>query len=178
MALLVEQRQAVGDALAGHLRQVLHDRIDCAQNMVLFAYWPIKGEPDLRALMADPNGDGATVAVPLVDTKTAPLTFRLWTPETKRVRGDRDIPVPVPGAPEVMPEIALAPVVGWTADGDRLGLGGGYVDRTLAALDPRPFAIGIGFDAARPNTFYPQPHDIPLDLILTEAGAPRNPARD
>ena len=66
--------------------------------------------------------------------------------------------------------LALAPLVGWTEDGYRLGYGGGYFDRTLAALKPRPFVIGIGFDEARLSTIYPQPHDIRLDMILTEAG--------
>jgi len=60
--------------------------------------------------------------------------------------------------------------VGWDAAGYRLGYGGGYFDRTLAALSPRPFVIGVGFQAARIDTIHPQPHDIPLDAIVTEAG--------
>lgn len=86
------------------------------------------------------------------------------------VRGDWNIPVPPPEAEVVTPEIALAPVVGWTAEGFRLGYGGGYFDRTLAALLPRPFTIGIGFQSARLATIYPQPHDIALDAGVTEAG--------
>ena len=70
----------------------------------------------------------------------------------------------------VVPEIALAPVMGWTRDAYRLGYGGGYFDRTLAALSPRPFTIGIGFQSARLETIFPQPHDIRLDVILTETG--------
>ncbi|WP_323764103.1 5-formyltetrahydrofolate cyclo-ligase [Marinovum sp.] len=168
MALSVAARQVAGDALAGHLRQVLQDRFGGARGMVLSAYWPIKAEPDLRPLMADLHASGVTIALPLVETKAAPLVFRHWTPETKMVRGDWNIPVPPPDAPEITPDITLAPLVGWTADGYRLGYGGGYFDRTLAALNPRLFSIGIGFDAARLATIYPQPHDIPLDLILTE----------
>ena len=87
------------------------------------------------------------------------------------VRGDWNIPVPTARrAPMVTPEVALAPLVGWTDEGYRLGYGGGYFDRTLAALRPRPFVIGIGYDSARLGTIYPQPHDIPLALIVTEAG--------
>lgn len=170
MALSMAERQAAGAALAGHLRQVLRDRFGGARGMVLSAYWPIKGEPDLRPLMAELHAAGVTIALPLVETKAAPLVFRHWTPETKMVRGDWNIPVPPPDAPEITPDITLAPLVGWTTEGYRLGYGGGYFDRTLAALNPRPFAIGIGigFDAARLATIYPQPHDIPLDLILTE----------
>ncbi|MGR3315061.1 5-formyltetrahydrofolate cyclo-ligase [Roseovarius indicus] len=170
LELSVAERNDIGVALAGHLRQILQDRFDGARGMVFSAYWPIKGEPDLRPLMAELHDAGATVALPLVETKAAPLTFRRWTPDTRMVRGDWNIPVPPPDAPIVTPDIALAPLVGWTADGYRLGYGGGYFDRTLAALDPKPFVIGIGFEAAELPTIYPQPHDIPLDLILTEAG--------
>lgn len=166
----VATRQAVGAALMAHLRAVLRDRFGGAQGRVFSAYWPIKGEPDLRPLMAELHAAGVIVALPIVETRAAPLTFRRWTPGTKMVRGDWNIPVPPQDAPEVTPEIALAPLVGWTAEGYRLGYGGGYFDRTLAALRPRPFVIGVGFDAARLRTIYPQPHDIALDLIITEAG--------
>ena len=105
-----------------------------------------------------------------VEVKAAPLVFRRWTRKTRMVRGDWNIPVPPPEVEAVTPEIALAPVVGWTAEGFRLGYGGGYFDRTLAALLPRPFTIGIGFQSARLATIYPQPHDIALDAVVTEAG--------
>ena len=168
--LNVAEREAVGQALAAHLRDVLRDRFDGGQNRILSLYWPIKGEPDLRPLMAELHGEGVAIALPLVETKAAPLVFRRWTPETKMVRGDWNIPVPPPDAPAVTPDIVLAPLVGWDAGGYRLGYGGGYFDRTLASLSPPPFAIGIGFQSARLPTIYPQPHDIALDAILTEAG--------
>jgi 5-formyltetrahydrofolate cyclo-ligase len=169
-ALSVDQRRAVGEAIAGHLQALLHARFDGAEGKVLSGYWPIMGEPDLRPLLERLHGAGVTIALPLVERKAAPLVFRLWTPETRMVRGDWNIPVPPPDAPELTPDIALAPLIGWTEDGYRLGYGGGYFDRTLAALHPRPFVIGIGFDQARLPTIFPQPHDIRLDLILTETG--------
>lgn len=168
--LSVAERQAIGAALAGHLRQVVEERFGGARGMVFSAYWPIKGEADLRPLMAELHAAGVTVALPLVETRAAPLTFRRWTPETRMVRGDWNIPVPPPDAAALTPDITLAPLVGWTAEGYRLGYGGGYFDRTLAALDPKPFVIGIGFKTAQLSTIYPQPHDIPLDLIVTEDG--------
>jgi 5,10-methenyltetrahydrofolate synthetase len=70
----------------------------------------------------------------------------------------------------VIPAITLAPLVGWDGNGYRLGYGGGYFDRTLAALTPRPYVIGVGLEAARLPTIFPQPHDIRLDAIVTEAG--------
>ncbi len=159
-----------GAALAGHLRKVLADRFGGAAGMVLSAYWPIKGEPDLRGLMADLHDAGVIIALPVVEVRASPLVFRRWQPGLKMVRGDWDIPVPPTDAERLVPAISLAPVVGWDSVGYRLGYGGGYFDRTLASLAPRPFAIGIGLQAARLATIFPQPHDIPLNVILTEAG--------
>ena len=166
----VADRVAVGEALCAHLLRFLGDRFGSLEGRVFSGYWPIKGEPDLRPVLTSLHRAGARVALPLVEVKQAPLVFRRWTPETKMVRGDWNIPVPPPEAEAVVPEIALAPVVGWSEGAFRLGYGGGYFDRTLAALSPRPFTIGIGLQAARLATIYPQPHDIRLDVILTEAG--------
>jgi 5-formyltetrahydrofolate cyclo-ligase len=84
-------------------------------------------------------------------------------------RGIWDIPVPKPGKP-VLPTLLFVPLVGFDDAGYRLGHGGGYYDRTLAALSPRPAAIGVGYAATRLETIHPQPHDIPMDAIATEAG--------
>lgn len=170
LARSVEDRTAVAAALARHLRTVLATRFDGGQDRVVSAYWPIKGEPDLRPLMADLHAQGVTIALPLVEHKAAPLVFRCWTPETAMIRGDWNIPVPPPEAEALTPDITLAPLVGWDSDGFRLGYGGGYFDRTLAALTPRPFTIGTGLHSARLATIFPQPHDIRLDVILTQEG--------
>lgn len=151
------------------LKQVLHLR-GVRPGNVLSGYWPIKGEPDLRPALADLHRAGVTIALPVVETRAAPLVFRRWTPETKLVRGDWNIPVPPPEVDMLVPDFALAPCLGWTDDCYRLGSGGGYFDRTLAALTPRPQTIGVALGAARLPTIFPQPHDIPLDLILTEDG--------
>jgi 5-formyltetrahydrofolate cyclo-ligase len=166
----VADRQAAGVSLMDHLRRFLHDRFGGARGCVFSAYWPIKGEPDLRPLMADLHAAGVIVALPVVEVKAAPLVFRRWTPDTRMARGDWNIPVPPPDADRLMPQIVLAPLLGWDGEGFRLGYGGGYFDRTLAALAPRPFSVGIGFQAARLSTIYPQPHDIALDVIVTQVG--------
>lgn len=162
-------RAQVLDRVAGHLGRVLTEG-GVGRGCVLSGYWPIKGEPDLRPVLADLHRAGVTIALPVVEKPAAPLIFRRWTPETKLARGGWSIPVPPPEADLLLPDIALAPCLGWTDDCYRLGCGGGYFDRTLAALTPRPITIGIALSAARLPTIYPQPHDIPFDLILTEDG--------
>lgn len=169
-ALSVAERGAIGEALSKHVRALIAERLGGAHERVLSAYWPIKGEPDLRPMLAELHRAGVDIALPLVATKKAPLVFRRWTPETRMVRGEWNIPVPPPDAPTVTPDIALAPLVGWDDACFRLGYGGGYFDRTLAALAQRPLTIGVGFQAARLSTIFPQPHDIALDVIVTEAG--------
>lgn len=173
-ALRVADRETVTAALSGHLARLVRERFSALAGLVISAYWPIKGELDLRPLMADWHEQGALVALPVVERKASPLVFRRWTPETRMVRGDWNIPVPPPEAERLSPGIVLAPLVGWAVREDapggwRLGYGGGYFDRTLAALEPRPFAIGVGLAASRLTTIFPQPHDIPLDAIVTEA---------
>lgn len=74
----------------------------------------------------------------------------------------------------VTPDLVLAPVVGFDPDCYRLGYGGGYFDRTLATLSSYQ-AIGIGYALQAIPTIRPQPHDIPMQLVVTEAGVTRRP---
>ena len=177
-SLSVAEHTAISEAIDGHLRTMLETRFAGARGLVFSGYWPIKGEPDLRPLMEQLHLEGVTIALPIVEPKAAPRVFRRWTPDTRMVRGDWNIPVPPPDADELIPDITLAPLMGWDENGFRLGYGGGYFDRTLAHLSPRPATIGIGFQSAKLATIYPQPHDIPLDLILTEAGVQKEGRSD
>lgn len=135
-------------------------------------YWPFKGEFDPRILARRLHARGIALALPVVVAKATPLVFRPWAPGTRLALGVWNIPVPAEGEP-VTPDVVLAPVVGFDADRYRLGYGGGYYDRTLAAMTPRPFVIGVGFALSRLPSIHPQPHDIPMDLIVTEQGAGR-----
>lgn len=167
--LSVAERSVIDAELTRHLDAALQDRL-AQPGVVLSGYWPIKGEPDLRPWFAKLHEAGVAVAMPVVHQRAVPLVFRLWHPALAMERGHWNIPVPPDFAEQVMPDITLAPLVGWDMDRYRLGYGGGYFDRTLGAADPRPFAVGVGFQAARLPTIHPQPHDIPMNLIVTEAG--------
>ena len=95
-----------------------------------------------------------------------PLVFREWHPHARLARGLWKIPYPADGAP-VTPDIVIAPLVGFDGGCYRLGYGGGFFDRTLAALSPKALAIGVGYPSAALRTIYPQPHDVPMDWIVT-----------
>ncbi len=130
-------------------------------------YSPMQGEVDLSSSMHRAIAAGATVALPVVVARDQPLAFRAWTPAARMEPGVWGIPVPSDG-PEVDPDLLFIPVVGFDDAGFRLGNGGGYYDRTLAARSPRPRAVGIGFQCLRLPTIVPQAHDLPMDLVVTE----------
>jgi 5,10-methenyltetrahydrofolate synthetase len=123
---------------------------------------------DVRFAIRALRAAGATAALPVVAGKGQPLAFREWHPGVAMRSGALGIPAPV-DTPLVVPDAALVPLVAFDAQGFRLGYGGGFFDRTLAALARRPLAIGVGFEVQRLPTIHPQPHDIPMDFIVTEA---------
>lgn len=150
----------------------LTERLGALSDRTLGLYWPFRGEPDLRGWAADRRRDGARILLPVVLRKDAPLVFRLWTGEAVLERGVWNIPVPPLSAPEEVPDIVIAPVVG-AGDGTyRLGYGGGFYDRTLAALRAagrRPLVIGVGYAFQRIPTIFPQPHDVAMDETILVA---------
>jgi 5,10-methenyltetrahydrofolate synthetase len=134
---------------------------------VIGCYWPFRREPDCIPFMRDVLKAGAEVALPVVIARGSPLEFRLWTEASKMEAGAWDILHPAEGVP-VRPSVLVVPLVGFDEAGFRLGYGAGYYDMTLASLSPRPFTVGIGFEFARLPSICPMPHDIPLDIIVTE----------
>ena len=140
-------------------------------------YWPVRGEVDLRPLATELIALGYALALPAVTDAAAPLEYRRWQSSARLVKGRFSIPEPVDGAGVVRPDAILAPLVGFDLANYRLGYGKGYFDRTLATLEPRPAAIGIGFEQALVASVFPRPHDIPMDFILTESTLRPKPAR-
>src|SRR5438034_7121593 len=174
-----ERLLALRQALPSTDRRRWGERIDAALREliaelpgILGVYWPFRAEFDPRPLIDWAVAAGRGVALPVVVDKKGPLEYRAWRPGEPLVDGVWNIPVPEKRE-IVTPTVVLAPLVGFDRDCYRLGYGGGYFDRTLAALSPRPFAIGIGFELQQIETIYPQPFDVPMDVIVTEAGTRR-----
>jgi 5,10-methenyltetrahydrofolate synthetase len=134
--------------------------------------WPINNEPDLRpvleAWLAAGNATFAAL-LPVVIEVGAALAFRLWQPDMTMVPDRYGIPTPAVGD-FLQPQALLIPLAAFDAAGFRLGYGGGYFDRTLAELCPRPLAIGVGFELCRVGSIHPEPHDECLDAVVTECG--------
>ncbi|MEQ1944515.1 5-formyltetrahydrofolate cyclo-ligase [Mesorhizobium sp. VNQ89] len=132
---------------------------------VVSLYWPFRGEPDLRPWVASLVARDATPALPVVIEKARPLVFRAYRPGDKLEKGVWNIPIPAVDEP-VTPNVVIAPLVGVDPGNYRLGYGGGFFDRTLAALPRKPLVVGIGYQTQRIPTIHPQPHDIPMDRIV------------
>lgn len=139
---------------------------------IVSVYWPFRGEPDLRPWMNSLIARGGMCALPVVIEKGQPLQFRCWKEGEPLGRGVWNIPVPAEG-PSVIPEVTVAPVVGFDTRCYRLGYGGGFFDRTLASLPGRPRVFGIGYELQALPTIHPLPHDIAMDVIVTESGIHR-----
>lgn len=133
---------------------------------------PVRGEFDARPLAVRLLECGWQAAMPVVLAAAAPMVFRQWTPSGAMDLDRHGIPIPREGE-QLIPAIVLLPLLAFDPQGFRLGYGGGYFDRTLAQLVPRPMAIGVGFELGRVADIHPQPHDIRLDAIVTEAGVLR-----
>jgi 5-formyltetrahydrofolate cyclo-ligase len=131
-------------------------------------YWPIKHEINLLSwAQALAQRSRIVLCLPVVVERKAPLEYWRWQQGEPLGGGIWDIPIPA-SRDVVFPDLMLAPLVGFDRANYRLGYGGGYFDRTLASLARRPTAIGIGYEFGALDTIFPQPHDIPMDAVVTE----------
>lgn len=168
LALPAEEHRAASAAIVRRLLALLQPM---SPGRVAFC-WPIRAEVDCRPVVAALLAAGWQAAMPVVDCLAAPLAFRVWQPDAPMTADPYGIPIPdtLPAPP---PDVLLIPLVGFDSAGYRLGYGGGYFDRTLAALHPRPITIGVGFELGMTERLHPAAHDIPLDIIVTEVGVRR-----
>jgi 5-formyltetrahydrofolate cyclo-ligase len=170
---LVAARQALPDRLerAVHLQSVLRVWLASRQETAIGAYWPIKGEFDpLPALYrwseATPD---RLVGLPVVNKVKGSLRFHEWFPGCPTELDAFDIPKPK-GTDVFQPDMLLLPCVGYGPEGVRLGYGGGFYERTVLSLQPRPLTVGLCYS----NGFLPMlrgaPGDLALDALITDDG--------
>ncbi len=171
------ERQNMTDRLqrAEHLQQVLRVWLVQREENTIGAYWPIKGEFDaLPALFRWSEGDDKRgrmrrIGLPVTNRETRHLRFHVWYPGCPMEEDAHGIPKPK-DTDEFEPQLLLVPCVGFGPGGLRLGYGGGFYDSTLVDLKPRPFTVGIGYAHGFVPWLKAEPHDVPLDAVLTEDG--------
>jgi 5,10-methenyltetrahydrofolate synthetase len=177
---LIEQRLNLPDRLqrAAALQQVMRIWLVGRPDTVIGAYWPIKGEFDPLPALHRWKEDGELldgpklrrIGLPVVDKVHKTLVFHAWYPGCPMEEDAYGIPKPK-DTEVVVPTLLFVPCVGYAAGGYRLGYGGGFYDRTLTTLSPKPVTVGLGFAQGFLEELEPLPHDVPLDAILNDHGA-------
>ena len=173
---MVAARQALPDRLerAVRLQDILRVWLVRRRETSIGAYWPIKGEFDpLPALYrwseGGPDGAPRRIGLPVADRATESLRFRVWYPGCETELDAYDIPKPK-GTDEFVPQMLVVPCLGFGPGGVRLGYGGGFFERTLSALTPRPVTVGVSYTHGFLPFLRAAPGDLPLDAMLTEDG--------
>jgi 5-formyltetrahydrofolate cyclo-ligase len=178
-AALMEQRVAMPDreVRSDMLQRVMRIWLVGRPDLVIGAYWPIKGEFDPLPALHRWKEDGELldepqprrIGLPVMDRVHKTLAFHAWYPGCPMEEDAFDIPKPK-DTELIVPTLLFVPCLGYSAGGYRLGYGGGFYDRTLASLQPRPFTVGLGFTNGFLDDFDVEAHDMPLDAILNDNG--------
>jgi len=162
--LSAEQRAVAAKAVARAFP------VDIHPGAIVSGYWPIRNELDPMPLMQHLAKAGAQLALPAIRGRDQPLIFRAWTSDAPLLRGQLGIMEPSPQAAALEPDIVLVPLAAFDRAGHRIGYGAGHYDRTLEQLRASKtiVAIGLAFAAQEIDTVPSLPHDVRLDLVLTE----------
>jgi 5-formyltetrahydrofolate cyclo-ligase len=165
-----------GDAVCTHFRDCVRIRPATA----VAGYLPLGDEADPRSILRWLRGAGHPIALPRIVRSRAPLAFRLWDADGVLEDGPFGTLQPPEEAPALVPEVLILPLLAFDRRGFRLGYGGGYYDRTLAALrtERAVTAVGLAFAAQEVPSVPHDRHDQPLDWIVTEREAIRTETRD
>jgi 5,10-methenyltetrahydrofolate synthetase len=176
---LLARRQAMSDreGRSELLQRVMRVWLIERPDTVIGAYWPIKGEFDPLPALHRWKEDGELldepqprrIGLPVVDKQHKTLSFHVWYPGCPMEEDAYGIPKPK-DTELIVPTLLFVPCVGYAAGGYRLGYGGGFYDRTLATLQPKPFTVGLGFTDGFVDDLEPEAHDLPLDAILNDNG--------
>lgn len=159
---LPERQAALTDHLMSVLGQLAPERLG--------VYWSVQSEFDAAAAcLRDESLEGTPLALPFAFRQPVRMDYRGWNRLPPTLRDECGIPACE--GPVVVPDVVLAPCVGHTASGFRLGHGGGYFDRWLAA-HPHVTVIGVAWSVGEIDDaeLQPQPHDRALDCVVTELG--------
>jgi len=145
-------------------------------------YMALAGEMDPVPALALAVEQGKRVYVPIIAGQT--LVFATWTPTAAMLRNRFGIAEPAAPAERLEPmalDLVLVPLLGFDAQCNRLGLGGGYYDRSFAAKldgEPGPLLVGVAHDSQRLERLEPESWDVPLDCVVTDREIYLPPGRE
>jgi len=142
----------------------LHSLI--AESRIVAGYWPFGGEADDRPLLHYAEARGKTIALPRFALGVCVMTFHSWVP-AQMLETSRGYAMPLENAPQSDPDLILTPLIGFDRALNRLGQGQGHYDRAFLAY-PSAIKVGIAWSAQEVAHIPTEPHDIPLDAVLTE----------
>ena len=165
-ALSTQYRADAAEQVARHF----FDAIAFGADDVVAAYWRIRDELDCQPILVRLMDSGQRVVLPVVTGDETPLDMRVWEADQPLYEAGFGTLAPADSAPRAEPDIILVPLLGFDGEGTRLGYGGGYYDRTLAALSRKPLLVGLAFDAQELPDIPREDHDMPLDAVVTESG--------
>lgn len=145
-------------------------RVPIPADGAVSAYWPMGNEFDPRPIMERLAADGRAIALPVVVARGAPLVFRAWAPGDALEPAPFGTQVPFAARPEIRPRVLVVPLLAFDRAGYRLGYGGGFYDRTLAALRAAggALAVGLAYAAQEVESVPRDEKDARLDWIVTE----------
>jgi 5-formyltetrahydrofolate cyclo-ligase len=163
--------ESAGRGMAGlALRDVVLAHLPVTAASVVAGFWPMREEIDVLPLLTAALEKGASTALPVVTQRAAPLVFRRWHPGLALEDGPFRTRHPAPTEPEMLPTVVLVPLLAFDRAGGRLGYGGGFYDRTLAALrlQTKIVSVGVAYAGQELPEVPEESHDEPLDWIATE----------
>lgn len=169
-AISPESRIEKSLAMADHAAAIQFD-----PGTIVSGFMPIRSEADVRPMMSGLRARGARLCLPVViDRET--IVFRELLPTATLVQTGFGTSGPGGDAAELDPDILLVPLSAFDRTGHRIGYGAGHYDRAIDRLlrkGHNPRLIGIAFDVQKVEEIPSEPHDMPLDAILTESGLTR-----
>ncbi|RFF31280.1 5-formyltetrahydrofolate cyclo-ligase [Wenzhouxiangella sediminis] len=170
LALDEGQRERADAAISGAVRRLV-DELDFG---IIAGFVAHRGEPDLSAALSWLDEEDRAVLLPVV--RDLDMHFRRWRPDAAMKANRFGIPEPVgsEGFAPAQIDLVLMPLVGFAADGARLGMGAGFYDRAFAFRhgrpDDLPRLVGVAYAVQEAESLPVDDWDVPLDGIITEQG--------
>lgn len=147
------------------------NNIQLPQDAIVAGYYPVRAEMDVLPVLEGLSTRGYSCALPVIETRNTPLKFRRWDATVPLKEGPFSIPEPDADFTEaVTPQVLLVPMLGFDANGNRLGYGAGHYDRTLEIANPKPLLIGVAYAFQQFEAVPSEAHDYKMDIIVTDNG--------